>query len=56
MSEVKTAYSFSRDLLVVSATKFFTDICEVWSRDSLQKGYPERLSILNLGIETVILY
>jgi len=40
MSEVQTACSFSRDLLVVSPTKTFTDLREVWSRDSLQKVYP----------------
>jgi len=55
-SEVDTACSFSWDLLVVSATKNFTDLCEVWSRDSLQEVYPERLSIVNLGLVTVILY
>jgi hypothetical protein len=56
MSKVETACSFRCDLLVVSANKNFTDFREIWSTDSLQKGYPALLNTVNLLLVAVILY
>jgi hypothetical protein len=56
MSKEETACSFRCDLLVVSANKNFTDLRDFWSRDSLQKGYPALMSIVNLLLVAVTLY
>jgi hypothetical protein len=54
MREVDTACSFRYDL--ITATKPFTDLHGIWSRNSLQNSYAARLNIANLGRVTVVLY